>query len=595
MRFRLLRTGTMLALVIVGGAAVAPLSARAANVLTYNFNTPNGKNYPWLPDPDPDVPGTSTPYWNWTLGPSDSYGGWQAISGTNAALSAAILTSPCLVLDNNKPQVSFEVTHRYNFPVLSGTANQLGQVQFRVDSGTGWSGWRGVPNAFFKDANNVDPPDNYKPNYGPPTQPLFGSLIDSSTTPAGTVLAWSGSTPAFDTGAHESSVLTLTYADFGLSQYDEIQFRFVMATNLATTGTNGVVWEINSVALDGVYECPEPETLALAGIGGLGCLLFVGRRRRRSRAPRRTLGSTAVALVTVAVVAGLSAPAPAVAGATWNFQTTDGGWVRTSTSPFFVPADNKWLWTGTYSGTGTITGGTSPHWRIVAQGMQPPYSSAGFLASPVFSGLSGTVPAQNARISIAHQFLYATGTSGLPINTGQVQYRLNGSGTWLGLPLSAFTSGSSVLIDDPVFGPSPFKTGTLVSQTAYLAPTYLTPSGSAALPHVSGSAAAFLGGSPSWPGNFYVPSQAFLNVTTGLSGTGISSLELRFTNLNLAGNCTQEGWNVRFVQVDFDTSIPFVPEPSAVATGAGGLATLAATAALRRRRHQRPSRPSDSP
>lgn len=577
-------------------AGIGILTAACAGVCSANENFPfnssaEGWTFGTIPPP---VSGTGTPSWDWSPAPSSFAGALQARLIGSGSGAGAWAMSPCLEVFQNLQQeyIHVDIEHFTAFP-----AGTLGQVQFRIDlTGTGFGLWQeAVPIDSWYTANHVKPTEAN----------VFSPLLSSSGT-SNLWWAFSGTNNAVNnpdaavpgSGPHVRSAFDLPWAPFGISNGAEIQFRFLVGVNDAFQDQpNTILWEVNRVQIDGVKVCavPEPQALALTGIGGLGCLLFVGRRQRRSRATRKVIGSTAVTLALAAVIAGLLAVVPAVAGATWNFQTTDGAWERTSTSPFIVPPDNRWLWTGTYSGTGTITGGTSPHWRIVAQGMPPPYASAGFLTSPVFSGLSGTFPAQNVRISIAHEFLYATGTSGKPINTGQLQYRLNGSGTWLGLPLSAFTSGSSVLIDDPVFGPSPFKTGTLVAQTAYLAPTYLTPSGTAALPYVSGSAAAFLGSTPFWPGDWYVPSQAFLNATTGLPAEGISSLELRFTNLNLAGNCTEEGWNVRFVQVDFDTSIPPVPEPTTAALGAMAVATTIAAGAVRRLRHHRPSRPSDRP
>jgi hypothetical protein len=309
-------------------------------------------------------------------------------------------------------------------------------------------------------------------------------------------------------------------------------------------------------------------------------------------------GSTVmtIVVVVVAILCCVLAAAPAKAQSSWNFQTSAGGWASTWIGPF-TPNGFKWTWTGT-STPSPLTGGTSPHWHVLAQQVTASTPTAYMLTSPLFSGLSGTIPAQNARISIAHDFLLQMGTSGRPITTGQLEYRLNNSGTWLGLPLAAFTSGGSVLVDDPVFGPSPFKSGTtfqFVNQTAYVAPNYLTPSGTAALPYVAPGAASFTGTTAGWS-TAYVPSQAFLNANTGLPSAGISSLELRFTNLNLASNCgVDDGWNVRFVQVDFDTTIPPVPEPGTLALGAAGLVCLVTARVIRRRAHHRPSRPSDSP
>lgn len=324
---------------------------------------------------------------------------------------------------------------------------------------------------------------------------------------------------------------------------------------------------------------------------------------------RRVTGSTAVTIVATVVAilcCALAAP-PARAQTSWNFQLTNGGWLTSGTTrPVTqdIPSTYQWMWTGT-TGTIPVTGGTSPHWHVRAVGVQYPVSSAAtLLTSPTFSGLvpttTGSVPAVNARISIAHDFFYTTGTNGKPIATGQLQYQLNGSGTWVGLPLDAFNDGGLVTDPNIIFGFSPFRvdasTFRLVNQADFVAPTYVTPTGTAALPIVSGSAAAFLSSTPSWPGDYYVPSEAYLNGDTGLT-VGITSLQLRFVNLNLGGKCEhQDGWNIRFVQVDFAALGPPLPEPGTLALGATGLAgAVAAGAIRRRRRHQRASRPSDRP
>jgi hypothetical protein len=309
------------------------------------------------------------------------------------------------------------------------------------------------------------------------------------------------------------------------------------------------------------------------------------------------------------VMACAIAALPARAGSTsWNFQTGNGGWIATGTwFPFGPDPDYQWKWVT----SSTVSGGTSPHWAVRAQGVSPSLPSASFLTSPTFSTLvsstAGLVPAQNVRISLAHDFFLLAGTTnGIPTTLGQLQLRLNptngnGNGSWLSLPLSAFTNGGSVLINDSLFGPSPFKSGSntvqLVDQSAFVAPNYVTPTGAGALPYVSPGMAAFTGSSPGWP-TAYVPSQAFLTGSSLVPPGGISSMQLRLTNLNLAANCAPtDGWNVRFVQVDYldEEPIPPVPEPGTLALGATGLAAALAAGVLRRRRHQRPSRPSDSP
>lgn len=320
-------------------------------------------------------------------------------------------------------------------------------------------------------------------------------------------------------------------------------------------------------------------------------------------------GSTAATIIVIIVaiaiaIAAQSAPADTVIPS-WNFQVTSGSWVQSGTngSSPFLSGSNRWMWTGTTTPS-PLTGGTSPHWHVLAQPVQAGYPTGYFLTSPVFSGLvdsgtNGLVPAQNARISLAHAFLLLMGTSGRPTTLGQLQYQLNGSGTWVGLPAGAFTIGGSATASDVVFGFSPFRavSGSLqfVNQDAFVAPTYLTPTGTAQLPIVAAGALAFSGSTPLWPADYYVPSQAFLNADTGLPTGGITSLQLRLANVNLGSDCGISGWDVRFVQVDFASTTSGVPEPGTLALGAVGLAALAAHAARRRHRHQRPSRPSESP
>lgn len=573
------------------------LTAACALVSDANENFPfNSSAEGWTFGTILPASGTNTPAWDWYPAPSSSAGGLQARLVASGSAAGAWAMSPCLEVVQNSQQEYIHVDFEHFTAFPTGI---LGQVQFRIDlTGTGWGDWQGIPIADWITSNHLPPAE----------ATVFPPLLTSQASPPNLWWAFSGTNNAATnqdaaapgSGPHVRSAFDLPWAPYGLANGAEIQFRFLVGVDgTVPTQPETILWEVNQVQIDGVRVCvvPEPETLALAAVGGLGCLVFVGRRQRRSRSARKLSRSAAATILLAAAVAGLFAAAPAEAATSWNFQTNDGGWTRTSASPFVFPPDFRWTWTGTYSGTLPITGGTSPHWRVVAMGIQPPFSAGHFLTSPVFSGLSGTIPAQNARISIAHEFNYATGTSGLPINTGQLQYSVDG-GPWLGLPLEAYTSGSSVLGIDPVFGPSPFASGTVpvfVDQTEFLAPTYLTPVGTGSLAYVSPGAAAFLGTSPGWPGDFYVPSQTFLNANFGLPSTGISSLQLRFTNLNRAGNCTDEGWNVRFVQVDFDTGIPPVPEPATIALGATALATVVAAGAIRRRGHQRASRPSERP
>lgn len=587
MRFKIGQFGVLLALGFAGGTVLSPAPARANSNVTYNFNNDNGSEVGWFTD----TSGTA-PLWDWNTGPSVIGGGWQAFSGTNSANSASYLTSPCFVIDSTaaQPNVNFVVQHRFFFPVIDDIANQLGQIQYRLDTtGTGWGAWSGIPTQYFVKPNGNPNPQAYNPDYGPP---LFAPLIDTSGTMP--VQALSGTTNGFATGDHYPTEFTLQFADFGLQNGYEIQFRFAMATDLAVTGSNTVVWEVNKVQIDGVYECPEPGTLALAGIGGLGCLLLARRRRRWRAVPalRAACGSTAATIAVVVVVACLLAAAPARAQTSWNFQLTDGGWTTAGERLKQPPNANAfWNWS---SPSIAVNGGPKPHWHVTSEGVARSTASSYSITSPLVT-TTGTV--KSARISIAHNFLFRTGTDVKPLYSGQFEYQLNNSGTWVGLPLSAFTSGS-VSAFNPVFGFSPFWSGTslqLVDQPTFLLPNYLTPTGSNALPFLAPGAAAFTGTSPGWS-TAYVPTQAFLSGTALVPAIGIQSLQFRFANLNYGAGCLPEdGWNVKFVQVDFSDAIDPVPEPATLALAGLGLAALGARAAARRCAYQRASRPSDRP
>ena len=550
--------------------------ARAGNI-TYNFNETNGSEQGWYPS----LSGT-VPDWYWNLESSNKGGGWQTFTGTIGPNYGAYLTSPCMVISNQDQQwVNVKISHRYNFPLTgtTGIANQLGQVQFRIDSGSGWGGWQGVPKQYFVNFNGNPVPNSYPPNYGPPGQTLFSPLI----TTAGTS-AWSETTLGFDTKDHQPSEFTLFFNDFGLANGNEIEFRFLMATDQPVSGTSALVWEVNSVKIDGVEPCvvPEPGALALAAIGVAGLLVV----RSRRRAAWRKLGdSAAVAVVIAAVAVGcVLAARPAEADVLFDFKLTSGTWTKSIVGDF-VPATKQWEYKT-----------ASPkRWSVLASGVDNYLAATGnLLTSPSFSGLTGSpaAPAVNARISIAHNFWLpaAAGGGPIPIAAGQIQYRLNGTGDWLALPAVAYTSGGSVNDPDLVFPPSPFANPLdpldpfYVDQTAFVPPTYVPPTGPASsIPPLVNGGASFVGQSPGFASQ-YVPSQAFLNVDTGLVGS-ISSLQLRLVQANLGASCPDgAGWNVRMVAVDFASTIDPVPEPTSIALAAcgGGLAVTAGV--LRRRR-----------
>ena len=294
----------------LGFVALFASAASAGNV-NYNFNNINDAAG-WAST----TSGTVVPPWTWNLEPSSSGGGWQAFVGNNSADSGTYLTSPCLEITQNSQQefVKIDVSHRFNFPVpTEGEPDNLGQMQFRVDKGTGFGDWLGIPSAYFTGTSV-----HLAPNYGPP---LFGTLlITSSTITTGTgpavapVQAWANTTTKFFSGEHERSQITLDYAAFGLANGDDLQLRFLMATNSGTTQTPVLNWEINSVTIDGVKECvvPEPGCVGLAATAAFMGLGWCARRRLTSRRgpsrqrqksfPKRLRGFRAEA-----VVAGVSA------------------------------------------------------------------------------------------------------------------------------------------------------------------------------------------------------------------------------------------------------------------------------------------------
>jgi hypothetical protein len=346
-------------------------------------------------------------------------------------------------------------------------------------------------------------------------------------------------------------------------------------------------WEIDQVQVRAASAIiPEPGTLALAAIGGAA---VIGLRLRRKPWARKLGGSAAagIALAMLAVACALAVPPPAKADVLFDFQVNQNGNVPgvtwTESQQGSVPLSNRWK----YYNTG------DKRWGVLAAGADSITSGkAAHLTSSTFSGIVDSLPAQNARISLAHNFfLPPSGTGGpRPITLGELQYQINNTGTWVGLPLSAYTSGGSVNTDDPVFGPSPFKNlidpldPFFVDQTAFVAPTYVTPTTPPLIPYVAPGGAAFVGLTDGWS-SLYVPSQAFLNINTGLAPEGITSLQLRLTNASIGGNCVSgEGWNVRMVSVDFDSVQPPVPEPGTLALAVAGGGAACAVRAMRRRR-----------
>jgi hypothetical protein len=339
-------------------------------------------------------------------------------------------------------------------------------------------------------------------------------------------LAWEGTSPEFSPSAWKN-----TKGDIPLLEGDVFQVRFVN-THLGPYDISynpTPAWRINEVRFTNVTECvPEPGTLALLGIGG--GLLVLARLRRTPRG--RALGRSTVMGVIVAMVgvaAALALPPPVKADVLFDFQINSNGNVPGVTwsgtyQPFTVPLNNSWK----YFSSG------DKRWGVLTAGVDGPKAAyAAHLTSSTFSGIVDALPAQNARISLAHNFfLPPSGTGGpRPIALGQLQYQINNSGTWVGLPLAAFTSGSSVKDFDPVFGYSPFydditDTVEYVDQTAFVAPTYVTSTTAPLLSYVAPGGASFVGKTTGWS-SLYVPSQAFLNINTGLDATAAHQCQPR--------------------------------------------------------------------
>jgi len=568
------------AVVAIAVMSLAVASARAGNII-YEFNQgPDGWTATSGTLSSPQRP------WEWNNGVN----GWSAYWGNEAPGSGTYLVSPLLCVEpdgssDNAKFVRLEMLHLFNFGTGTNPAT-LGQAQYRVNFGP----WLGIRSDDF-DPHNNNPPEHYRPLYADPPTPFINSTVYPLPTPVDgwPVAAWDGATNNFAQGQHKESNFTLNYFTGDPLYYpivpgDFIQFRFLMGTLVSSTASLPEMnWEITKVEIKGVVECvPEPGGIALAIAGGGVLLLGMARRRLRwlTSLQRSAAGGVVTAVAVVAwVVFGATA---AKADQLFDFQLTSGSWTKSEDG--FVPSSFQW----------TYISGSDPRWSVRAMGVDGVnVATANHLTSPPISGLVDGAPSVNARISIAHNFLLPpSGTGGpRPISLGQLSYRLSGTSPWVGLPLSAFTSGGDLNVDDPVFGPSPFKNELdpldpfWVDQTAFVAPTYLTPSGTSALPYVAPDGGSFVGQSNGWE-SLYVPSQAFLNINTGLPLSGITSLELRLTNANLGGDCeNNEGWNVRMVQVDFSSEQPPVPEPGTLALaiiGVGGV--LAARARCRRNR-----------
>jgi len=543
-------------------------AARATDIEEYNFNTSPGG---WTTGPG---------QWEWTeLGSNEK--SWKLLlSGTNP--SANYLYSPCFTVTGDAVRFDFQ-EHRFNFGT-SGTVPPItylppaGQVQYTLDG----INWQGVPLPLWSDTGPDVPPTLNPADLLPTTT----ALLDTGYAFQGMSAGYDAPNPAFVKSGF----------DLAPAIGSTLQFRLLgdLGGQTFSADPDNPPWDVDIVQIKGVVPgpcVPEPGTLALVGIGG--GLLAAGRLRRsmRGRAGRAARESIVMGMLMAAAVLGLAVAAapPARADVLFDFQIDGNGgpqsggqvvaWSGTYQAVSgSVPPANRW----TYVSSG------DKRWSVRAMGVDSlAATTVAQLTSGTFSGLVDGVPSLFARISLAHNFLLPPSVTGpRPIALGQLQYRLSTSGSWLGLPGSAWTSGGSVNTDDPVFGPSPFKNPLdpldpfFVDQTAFVPPTYVTPTASPLIPIVSAGAASFVGQSNGWS-SLYVPSQAILSVPAG-----ITTLQLRLSDANLGGNCdNNEGWNVRMLAVEFNPpDQPPVPEPTTLALAAAGGGAMAAVRALRRRR-----------
>ena len=527
--------------------------------VTYPFNASDGG---WI------VTGTGTieKPWTWQAGPSVKNGGWQSFLGDDDSPgSGTFVESPCLLIDDVGGQyVRVDISHRFNFPYSDSGPNALGQVQYRVDKGLGWGNWLGVPTAVFKtSAGNIPPTYPTIGTLAPPLIPTANYPVSSST--AVNLQAWAGTTNDFRKGDHQPSEFTLDFLSFGLAPNNEIQFRFLMAPQTFSTneqneqnGTNGqrLNWEINKVQIDGVLQCPEPGTLALAATGliaGLGCYV---RRRRLPLA----LGAVLQGALILAALTGLHESASADIISTFNFNLNNGGFTASPQGIFTPPPINQ-RWT--YRVAGPIAGvpqyltgtSTQPTWNVLSSPVSGTSVATGnYLTSPL---IQITDPALDAfSLQIAHRYRLPANGSSLPVDAGQITYSIDGAAFLPIVPSSWKQSGAVDALLQPYVTPSNWGSvavPTFVPGVGSTPSVYLLANGGASF---TGETAGFDAG------NFAGSETA--NIAFPL---GSSTIKFRFANVNLGNNCgINGGWDLAFVEARFIAA----PEPGGFALAAAG-------------------------
>ncbi|NBR31418.1 MAG: hypothetical protein EBT84_04480, partial [Sphingomonadaceae bacterium] len=121
--------------------------------------------------------------------------------------------------------------------------------------------------------------------------------------------------------------------------------------------------------MDRWREPPEPRRIVRCAELHVGAGVreadATGRPMREIPAMRQTFCRTGLrgAVMVACAIAALPARAESTS---WNFKLNNGGWVATGTwGPFPTDPAYQWKWVT----SSTVSGGTSPHWAVRAQGV----------------------------------------------------------------------------------------------------------------------------------------------------------------------------------------------------------------------------------
>jgi len=301
--------------------------------------------------------------------------------------------------------------------------------------------------------------------------------------------------------------------------------------------------------------------------------LFVSRCRRCYPALTQSLWlSSLFVLVVLAVLLFMPAgtAAPIVVDDQFDFATSSFGWVATpvAVAPILLPPlDKRWKHDDL----------NSNRWTVVSSDVSSKkYWSGNHLTSGTINVAAqlpdGAEPVDTIRLSVVHAFNLPFGTQAYPIAAGQITYSING-GAFQEIQAAWFQQGTVASVDAAFPPADPTWSKYLNPQTQTLVtPTYVP---GADIPLLKTGGASFVGTSLN-AFTWLVPSVAVIPVDESIT---ISSVQFRFTNANLGGDCPPNaGWQLALVQSDFYA----LPEPGAIVTAAMGIAFLAIRAWPRR-------------